>query len=58
MPMREKAASDYESKGGERAAPSDVPRYSSTIMVPSITQLCWGSGQTMIDEIFILKCMK
>ena len=24
-------------KGGERAAPSDVPRYSSIIMVPSIT---------------------
>ena len=45
-------------KRGERAAPSVAPRYSSIIMVPSITQLCWGSGQTMIDEIFILKRMK
>ena len=26
-------------KGGERAAPSDIPRHSSIIMVPSITQL-------------------
>ena len=42
----------------QRAPPSIVPSYSSRIMVPSITQLCWGSGQTMIDEIFILKRMK
>ena len=42
----------------QRAAPSYVPSYSSTIMVPSITQLCWGSGRTMIDEIFILKRIK
>ena len=27
----------FRGKGGERAAPSDVPRYSSIIMVPSIT---------------------
>ena len=42
----------------QRAAPSYVPSYSSRIRVPSITQLCWGSGRTMIDEIFILKCIK
>ena len=45
-------------RGGAWASPSYIRRYSSTIIVPSITQLCWGSGQTMIDEIFILKRMK
>ena len=58
LPSKAPAVAAALTKPQQRAAPSYVPSYSSRIMVPSITQLCWGSGQTMIDEIFILKRIK
>ena len=43
---------------GPFSAKTFLARYSSTIMVPSITQLCWGIGWTMPDEILLIKCLK